>query len=420
MQENPGEVDPLLKRCPFCGNQIKKSSYRCPYCHASLAELEERQWKDSTPSSEDDESPEASTIDISGSDAFRTAVLVLAAAVVILVLAALVYLYTRRSNEAAFRPSIEAERIQAPPKLVYPGPPPEDAEPISPPEALPEPMPPQTTPHEREKRIQERSQEILATLRKESQAPPDTLILKSGEQLQCTIIEENPEYLKITYKGVTVNFDRQRVQRIKRRSPADMERELQAIARARATELVDRELQQTALYAASSAEEEPAAGDGSSPPHRSMEKVGEVLEYQGAKDMSFLIPKRAGVTRSFLKEKLGAPDLEYGHVLDYNRKYGFELVLAERDDMLSEIRINTDRFRGRLASGISLSSTAEDVYAAYGKPAAEKISQGLLSDDQPLQSGTLYYNGNFSRIDYKEAGVSFFFLNDKIMQITIR
>jgi hypothetical protein len=111
--------------------------------------------------------------------------------------------------------------------------------------------------------------------------------------------------------------------------------------------------------------------------------------------------------------------MEFARVLDYNWKYGVELVMAEDPEVLAEVRINSDRFKGRLSSGISLASTMHEVFATYGQPVAEMFVQDVMADAQQYKSGTLYRSHDFSRIWYREAGLTFWFNDDRVIQIVI-
>jgi hypothetical protein len=146
--------------------------------------------------------------------------------------------------------------------------------------------------------------------------------------------------------------------------------------------------------------------------------AGAAVDLSGV-NLQNLIPGRADMTRAFIKSKLGEPDLEYAHTLDYNLKYGFELVMAQQGDVLEQIQINSDRFSGKLASGISLSSPMQDVFDAYGEPLGQEYVDELLLDSARFKDGILYESGRFGRISYKKAGLTFWFHRERVIQIGI-
>jgi hypothetical protein len=202
---------------------------------------------------------------------------------------------------------------------------------------------------------------------------------------------------------VTTRIDKEKVKAIQEKTQEEIERELQALALARATDIVDAESRNSTSEPLS---DSTAPAFGQTPP-----SAGEIIDMQG------LVPGVA--TRTVIKSTLGAPDMEFERVLDYNWKYGLELVMAEDPEVLAEVRINSDRFRGRLSSGISLASTMHEVFATYGRPAAEMSVQDVMVDEQQYKSGTLYRSQDFSRIWYREEGLTFWFADDRVIQIAI-
>jgi beta-lactamase regulating signal transducer with metallopeptidase domain len=133
-------------------------------------------------------------------------------------------------------------------------------------------------------------------------------------------------------------------------------------------------------------------------------------------------------TGEFIKSKLGEPDEEIkneqqGWWIDYHKKYGldFWLNLMKRPDLrentLYEIRLNKG-FRGKLASGISMSSTKQDVFKTYGNPIREAIVDDLKKQ---FDYRVLFIRkaDGIARINYDEKGVLFWFDGDKIYQIRV-
>lgn len=135
----------------------------------------------------------------------------------------------------------------------------------------------------------------------------------------------------------------------------------------------------------------------------------------------------ANCTGEFIKAKLGKPDDEkkdgqQGWWIVYHKKYGldFWLNLMKRPDLqentLYEIRLNKG-FKGKLASGISISSTKQDVLKTYGEPIREEVVDDLKKhfDDKVLFSR----KDGLAKIHYDDKGLLFWFEGDKINQIRV-
>ncbi len=122
-------------------------------------------------------------------------------------------------------------------------------------------------------------------------------------------------------------------------------------------------------------------------------------------------------TKQFIKSKLGPPDSEMEHWLGYNAKYGLGFVMADDGDMLIELHLNRG-FKGKLDSGISLSSSMEDVFRAYGKPLQDETVDDSRWRDLH-RNRTLYRTGARSKIYYKEYGLIFSFNDDRVSQIAV-
>ncbi|MFB0524228.1 MAG: CARDB domain-containing protein, partial [Phycisphaerae bacterium] len=131
-------------------------------------------------------------------------------------------------------------------------------------------------------------------------------------------------------------------------------------------------------------------------------------------------------TREFVKSKLGRPDKEVkdektkGWWLNYREKYGLGFWL-NKNNLLREIRLN-EGFKGKLTSGISMSSTQRDVFNIYGRPIEEKTVSDLTKhfDNQVLYKRKgLFGKPQNSKIFYTQHGLLFWFEGDKILQIVI-
>ncbi|RJP24049.1 MAG: hypothetical protein C4520_04990 [Candidatus Abyssobacteria bacterium SURF_5] len=426
MQTDSGDSQ-AQKKCPLCGKTIKKSAYRCPFCHESLAEIDQQEWED------------ISSSDISGAssasnlkdDIFTP----LSAALVIGVIVAFAIvvsfrLFSLRDKEKEQEPLFpgslqerQGEKAKPPAKLVYPESQPAAAVPPveAPAEDLTDGLPAAPAALEdqkREQRIQEVFDQIIPDIRKGEQETPDTVILKAGSHLECRILLEDATALKVQYKGVTTTIEKKRIDRVERMTPEQIEEKARAAALARAAEIVDAEMERERANQSLELEDVPAEGLENAP-QGPQSAAGESAFFIGdSSHKGFLIPGDARVTRSSIKSTLGEPDLEYARVLDYNWKHGFELVLSE-NDVLEAIRINSDRFKGKLSSEISYVSSLPDVLTAYGEPSSEKYVESLLSDSHEFQSGVLYREGGFSRINYKETGLTFWFDRNRIIQIEV-
>jgi beta-lactamase regulating signal transducer with metallopeptidase domain len=154
-----------------------------------------------------------------------------------------------------------------------------------------------------------------------------------------------------------------------------------------------------------------------------------VIVTEGVGFDSFIVGD-ANCTGEFIKSKLGEPDKEtkneqQGWWIAYHEKYGLDFWLNLREKRLYEIRLNKG-FKGKLSSGISMSSTKQDVFAVYGQPLSEKTAGTLSRDFSYYENRVLFYNKNpdsgesrFSKIYYSDKGILFWFDSDKINQIVI-
>ncbi|MHC4397278.1 MAG: M56 family metallopeptidase [Planctomycetota bacterium] len=123
-------------------------------------------------------------------------------------------------------------------------------------------------------------------------------------------------------------------------------------------------------------------------------------------------------TREFVRSRLGKPDDDVkdtetnGWWLNYRKKYGLDFWF-NKNNILKEIRLNKG-FKGKLATGISVSSSKEDVFERYGYPVSEKNTDNLhrKNDDR-----VLYKKGQTSRIFYADNLLLFWFDGNRINQI---
>jgi beta-lactamase regulating signal transducer with metallopeptidase domain len=129
----------------------------------------------------------------------------------------------------------------------------------------------------------------------------------------------------------------------------------------------------------------------------------------------------ANCTGEFIKSKLGKPEKEtkdeqQGWWIAYRQKYGLDFWLNLQKNTLYEIRLNKG-FKGKLTSGISMSSTKRDVFKTYGEPIREAAVDDLKTqfDDKVLFSR----KDGFAKIHYDDKGLLFWFEEDKINQIRV-
>jgi hypothetical protein len=131
----------------------------------------------------------------------------------------------------------------------------------------------------------------------------------------------------------------------------------------------------------------------------------------GSKDFRFNDP---ACSAEYIKSRLGQPDEETDIWLNYNSRYGIDFLLAGPLGPIREIRLNKG-FKGQLSSGITPLSK-NDVFAIYGKPAAEESVQDLSSGNG---NRILYKKDNQSKIRYRESRILFWFDGDRIDQIVL-
>jgi beta-lactamase regulating signal transducer with metallopeptidase domain/tetratricopeptide (TPR) repeat protein len=149
-------------------------------------------------------------------------------------------------------------------------------------------------------------------------------------------------------------------------------------------------------------------------------------------------------TGEFIKSKLGEPDNEIKNEkvwwLDYGKTYGLDFWVNAQKDVLEEIRFNKG-FKGKLTSGISMSSTEQDVFNIYGRPVSEEEVEDLFvtksigdrvlfkksnrssrflwtrTTDGPIYSSPVV--STISKIYYDTQGLIFWFSGNIINQIVV-
>ena len=124
---------------------------------------------------------------------------------------------------------------------------------------------------------------------------------------------------------------------------------------------------------------------------------------------------KPGCNMRYVKTILGAPrrtDMN-GRMLKYNDD-GIDLLFSANGP-LSEIHLNS-AFVGKLDTGISMHSTQEDVFTAYGGPVQTIRAADL---NRRNNERVLFIKNDISRIFYGKCGLIFWFKNDSVSQIVV-
>ncbi len=151
-----------------------------------------------------------------------------------------------------------------------------------------------------------------------------------------------------------------------------------------------------------------------------------VQEGVGFDDIIVGNPKCTG---EFIKSKFGEPEEETKNKRDwwlvYHKTYGLDFWVDSQNNVLEEIRLNKG-FKGKLTSGISMSSTKQKVFEAYGQPFYEAVPEDF---DKRFDNQVLLFRKpawvkrwrkpTIAKIYYNEEGLLFWFDGDKINQIVI-
>ena len=245
------DFDRQSKACPYCGQPVKVSSYRCQSCGRSLAAVEQREWESSDTSSESfHDSDEEGGIQIPPA----VAAACLIAVAVAVVVAALYGFFPDRSSGRGKEEFPAAFSKPVPIRAATAG---KKAKPATtslirlhddPTTPSTKADRPETGSAEiavaekqgRDERIGRVADEVFEDLRRESALKPYTIHLKSGREIVCNVVGESDTQLTIKMDGFTATLDRESIESIERQSPRAAEMKITALARA--TEIVDRRL----------------------------------------------------------------------------------------------------------------------------------------------------------------------------------
>lgn len=150
-------------------------------------------------------------------------------------------------------------------------------------------------------------------------------------------------------------------------------------------------------------------------PHRKITDFAQIVVEEGKGFDELLV--NAECTRNLIIAKLGEPDNgRTANPMRYQR-HGLDFWINAQRGVLTEIRLNPG-FEGRLKSGISLSSTRQEVFATYGVPLSESQWQkltGSYGGDRVLMTAP----PDMAKIFYDQLGLLFWFKGDRISQIVI-
>jgi hypothetical protein len=119
-------------------------------------------------------------------------------------------------------------------------------------------------------------------------------------------------------------------------------------------------------------------------------------------------------TMDFIQSKFGQATRREEKMLRYPGK-GVDFGFFKRQLLLSEVHLNQG-YQGQLKTGISMTSTMDDVFRVYGSPL--KILQAAdlhgIKDER-----ILYQKGDTSRIYYGKHGLIFWFQDEAVLQIIV-
>jgi hypothetical protein len=302
---------------------------------------------------------------------------------------------------------------------------------------------------ERQQQIKFISDDIFSKLKEEEAVTTDIIYLKTGRELHCTVIEDLETQLKVRYQGVTTTIEKADVSQMKHQSQQSADQQMRRMAIAQATKIVDNglvqykgewitpkerdvrlaeeklelEKERLKLQAAAKAQKQPAKKPVIQKVTTPPVTIGSGVDFSSVvitEGMGFgdVIVGHPRCTKRFLKSKLGEPDVEEGRRLKYDWKYGMSFTFAIDADLLIYFGLNR-RFKGKLKSGISMTSTMEQVFQAYGEPRAEEEVDDLYGDPDNYANRTLYRKGHNARMFYSDLGLQFHFREDGIEWITV-
>lgn len=148
----------------------------------------------------------------------------------------------------------------------------------------------------------------------------------------------------------------------------------------------------------------------------------ELVEIMGPSETNVLIAEALPIdtlelvggttTKETIKSALGEPEEEREKWLRYMKPYGIDFYV---DESHVEMRLNPG-FEGHFDNGISMDSTADDVFRVYGRP--KRMEQtGTLMDK--LEDRVLYRMGDAGKIGYEKENLLFWLDGDKMRQIVL-
>jgi endogenous inhibitor of DNA gyrase (YacG/DUF329 family) len=458
MQYNPNTS---MRECPNCGKEVKRSAHICPHCHKSLAEYDQQKWERESPLPVSNEIPVPITTRSLKQIILNPLLLFFLIAIIFGI--TLVLLPPRktevREEDNAKASAAKMEQAQPEPPRRY------EIVDITTSQA-PAAQPPSTqqgTTDEifdarrkayeearaRKQQITLLADDIFAKLEEEETITTDILYLKSGRELHCTIIEDLDTQLKVRYKGVTTAIEKTDIGKMKHRSQQSVDIQMRRMSLEQAALIVDNglvqyknewitpeereitirgeklelEKERLKVQAAAKAQKQraqkPTIKQVKTPPVT----IGEGVDFSSVvitegRGFGDIIVGHPRCTKQFLKSKLGKPDIEKKDLLDYEWKYGMRFVFATDSDLLIQISLKR-RFKGKLSSGITMSSTMEEVFEAYGEPRAEEEVDALNLGYLNYANRTLYQKDLYSIIWYRDLGLYFSFEEDGIALITV-
>ena len=242
MQHDPNG----LRECPHCGKQVRRTTHICPHCRESLAELDQdsRERTSPLPYSDKAAPPQPSRR--------LTQIVFSPFSVFVLIAVAFAFsLFFYKGTENELRedapesepaPAVEPIPIERrAPRRRY------EITDITTP----------TTPtvgtdeeayaarkrsHQaaaRKQKIKSIANDIFRKLKQEEVATTDTLYLKSGRVLHCTIIEDLGLQWKVRYKGVTTTIEKADIDQIKHLSQQAVDMKMRRMSLEQAIRIVD-------------------------------------------------------------------------------------------------------------------------------------------------------------------------------------
>ena len=301
--------------------------------------------------------------------------------------------------------------------------------------------------HARKQRIESLADEIYEELKNEGNITTHTFFLKSGHEINCTLLNDMGTHWKINHKGMTTIIEKKRVESIKSRTPQSVEMELRKMALEQATEIVDDGLvhyegnwvtpdeKKLRIHVAKTEAEirkieaQKRAGipapqikrqlsQKTKPSASRIRSDSSAITMVGGFGFDDIVVGHFRCTKTFIKSRLGEPNAEKEHVLDYDNIYGITFIMATDADLLIEIHLS-QRFKGKVLPGISMSSSLQDIFEAYGQPVEEITVESMRLPYYKYRNRTLYRERKFGRLAYRDIGLLFWFAGDRINQIVI-